>query len=334
MTEENFAQSEGSEDNFQRAGQALAEARKNKGLSLEDVSARLKISLPYLRALECCDYDQLPGTAFIRGYLRSYARLVELDETHILGLYGETVQADEQVARLLQEKPLDNHGFPGGKWLAIVSLLLLIAFMAGSVFWWNNQAKPDVPEPVSSLSVPVQELTEAEEPVETVIQAAPEISVQETDIQELAPQIVEEPEIPAVVDVEPVVIEPAVIEPAVIEPVVIEEPAVDTPDIQLSAPVATIEQSQPTEEPLASSGKNELLVRFSNECWVEVRGADGHILFSGLKPANSELTLTGDGPLNIKFGNVDSVAEVVFNGKPVTQDIPASSRGIGRLTLG
>ncbi|MTI12980.1 helix-turn-helix domain-containing protein [Sansalvadorimonas verongulae] len=303
MAEENTQISEGPEDKFLRAGQALAEARMNKGLSLEDVSARLKISPPYLQALENCEYDQLPGTAFVRGYLRSYARLVELDENHILALYGETVQADEQVARLLREKSLDHHGVPGGKWLATVSLVLLAAFVAGSVYWWNNQAVSDTPAPVN-VAVPVStsDLTEknTSEKLAEATESAAEVSA-----------LVAEPANQPVEQVKPVA----------------------EPEVAVAVVASSVETAKPVSA-VTAPVQDVLVVRFRDKCWVEVQDAEGKVLFADLKPANSELTLTGDGPLSIKFGNVDAVTEIVFNGKPVTQEIPASSRGIGRLTLG
>ena len=304
MTEDNTQISEGSEDKFQGAGQALAQARKNKGLTLEDVSARLKISPSYLQAIESCEFDQLPGTAFVRGYLRSYARLVELDEKKTLALYGETVQADEQVARLLQEKPLDHHGVPGGKWLATASLVLLAAFVVGSVYWWNGEAASETSAPVAaatSVPAPVQLEESISQDLEAAVEAE-EPAVTEEQVEELAESV------------------------PVNQPVTVQTAA---PAVTVAAPASATNVAPAA----TSSAQDKLVVRFSDECWVEVQDAQGKVLFADLKPANSELTLSGDGPLNIKFGNVDSVAEVVFNGKPVTQEIPASSRGIGRLTL-
>ena len=328
MAEENSQISDGSEDKFQRAGQVLADARKSKGLSLEDVSARLKITVPYLKALEDCEYDQLPGTAFVRGYLRSYAKLVEVDDKHILSLYGETVQADEQVARMLREKPLDNHGVPGGKWLAIVSLVLLVAFVGGSVYWWNNQAAPAGTAPVRTVNVsPATEPEEQESPVATTAQAAAEEAVAEegapaTEVAAAEAQLAEQEPAPvATVD--------AAVETAVKSA---EEAAPVAEPVQ---PVAEVAPNSETPKPAVEvSAQDLLVVRFSDECWLEVRDAEDQVLFSGLKPANSELTLTGNGPLKIKFGNAASVSEVIFNGETVTKEIPASSRGVGRLTLG
>lgn len=57
-------------------GTRLRAARESAGLSLEDVSSRLKMPLKVIRALEADDWDQAGAPVFVRGQLRSYARLL------------------------------------------------------------------------------------------------------------------------------------------------------------------------------------------------------------------------------------------------------------------
>ena len=313
---------ESTEDQFQRAGEALSAARKEKNFSLEQVSDRLKIPVAYLKAMEACHYDQLPGTTFARGYLRSYARLLELNEDYILGLFGETVQADEQVARLLQEKPLDHHGVPGGKWLAAASLILLGAFVLGCVAWWGAETRTnDVPFASRGAPVIDSNFGAAAVDVEPVIE---EMNVQD-ELELKQPSAL--PEI-----VEPlrtgVAIEAATADLAPAQVAAVTDVVTNVADVtggtELIAPVAPVTEID-----------NQLILRFDDDCWVEVKDAEGNVLFSDLQQGNSELSLEGDGPLNIKFGNTAAVSEVVFNGEPVALvNISASSRGIGRLTLG
>lgn len=60
-------------------GVRLQQAREAAGLSLEDVSARLKMPLRVLRSLESEDWTTLGAPVFVRGQLRSYARLLGID---------------------------------------------------------------------------------------------------------------------------------------------------------------------------------------------------------------------------------------------------------------
>lgn len=65
-------------------GQTLQQARLRAGLSLEDVSARLHMPVRVLSALEAGDWQALGAPVFVRGQLRSYARLLGLDVEAVL----------------------------------------------------------------------------------------------------------------------------------------------------------------------------------------------------------------------------------------------------------
>lgn len=62
-----------------RPGRALAEARAARSLTVVDVAQQLKLSASQIEALEAEAYDRLPGPVFVRGFVRNYARLLELD---------------------------------------------------------------------------------------------------------------------------------------------------------------------------------------------------------------------------------------------------------------
>lgn len=67
-----------------RPGRALAEARKRKSLSVTDVALQLRLSVSQVEALEADAYDRLPGAVFVRGFVRNYARLVDLDADELV----------------------------------------------------------------------------------------------------------------------------------------------------------------------------------------------------------------------------------------------------------
>jgi hypothetical protein len=60
-------------------GPTLREARMRAGLDISQIEAATKIRAKYLRALENEEWALLPGSAFTRGFLRSYAEMVGLD---------------------------------------------------------------------------------------------------------------------------------------------------------------------------------------------------------------------------------------------------------------
>lgn len=74
-------------------GRSLRRTRERLGLSVDDIASELRLSRFQVRALEQDDWEQLPGTTYARGYLRSYARLLGLDADQLLS--GATTQEIE-----------------------------------------------------------------------------------------------------------------------------------------------------------------------------------------------------------------------------------------------
>ena len=66
------------------AGQRLSAARKDWGLSVDEVATYLNLGPATITALEQDAYDRLPGSTFIKGYLRAYAKLLKLDHENII----------------------------------------------------------------------------------------------------------------------------------------------------------------------------------------------------------------------------------------------------------
>ena len=68
-------------------GQELRAAREGKGLSIGEVADRLKLSVKQLNAIERGDFASLPGATFARGFVRSYARYMEMNaDALVLGV--------------------------------------------------------------------------------------------------------------------------------------------------------------------------------------------------------------------------------------------------------
>ncbi|MCM2281484.1 MAG: helix-turn-helix domain-containing protein, partial [Bdellovibrionaceae bacterium] len=70
-------------------GQILKENRERKGITLNEVALATKINVKVLTAIEEGDSDRLPTKTFLRGFVRSYARYLGLDEEAILSSFYE-----------------------------------------------------------------------------------------------------------------------------------------------------------------------------------------------------------------------------------------------------
>ncbi|MCK9237638.1 MAG: DUF4115 domain-containing protein [Thiopseudomonas sp.] len=115
-------------------GATLRRARENKGLTLEAVAAQLNLRPATLQNLEDDRYDALPGTTFIRGYIRSYANALGLDGDVISKQYVQVEQPREGV------KPLQNIERKSRARFFLISFLLLLIVIAGLAgYWWIEQ---------------------------------------------------------------------------------------------------------------------------------------------------------------------------------------------------
>ncbi len=74
-------------------GAQLKEAREAQRLSLEDVSARLKVASSKLVAIESGNVSSLPDVTFAKGVMRAYARALQVDIDGLLGRYHAQAQA-------------------------------------------------------------------------------------------------------------------------------------------------------------------------------------------------------------------------------------------------
>lgn len=118
-------------------GHELGAARERAGISLEDMAATLHLPVDQVRALEGDEYSRLPPPAYVRGYLRAYAREVGMEADQVVADYdaicGE-VEDPELVIHPGVPDPATGHG-------PVLALLLVMAVaVAGALAWWLQQS--------------------------------------------------------------------------------------------------------------------------------------------------------------------------------------------------
>ncbi|CAA0100478.1 Cytoskeleton protein RodZ [BD1-7 clade bacterium] len=80
-----------------------------------------------------------------------------------------------------------------------------------------------------------------------------------------------------------------------------------------------------------SSVEGILAMRFSGDCWVEVKDADGELIFASVKGADDVVQLEGDAPFHVTLGYAPAVM-LSYNGKPV--NIQSGRTNVARLVVG
>ena len=247
-------------------GQKLRAAREAKGLSASDVAHALKLSVHQVYALENDNCSSLPGT-ISRGFIRNYARLLNLDSEALMSQLG--------ILHMPQPPELD---LPGGastalprasrverrdvlvmfSGLILVILALLAYFFVPQDFWQSRLIGLIPSTQESQPAAPVAEDAASLPPLPASDQAPP-----------------------------------------LGETVNVEQGASDQLSQSSAEAVPSVNQS--------ASGASRLKLSFARSSWVEIRDRSGQVIFSQLNPGGSEREIEGLPPFALVIGSASGV---------------------------
>ena len=169
-------------------GEHLKREREMRGVSLEEIAAATRISTRFLEAIEKEQWEQLPGGVFNRGFIRSIARFLGLDEDSLVAEYalGTKEHVETRVAAELRGEATRNWRPAIAATIAIVVIALAIA---GGLFvyrhygagiaaslhrqWSRARATARVAAPASPPAAPNHAATPDESPVASPPAATP-----------------------------------------------------------------------------------------------------------------------------------------------------------------
>jgi cytoskeleton protein RodZ len=154
-------------------GERFKSARKAMQLTEKEAAARLHLNTTIIFLMENENFAGGPPTAFMRGYLRSYARLLNLPETEIastLKNLENTISSNNAIA-VIQTKPKKNNE-RYLRWLTYLIVLVLIVLVS---VWWNSHSRyviADVLPPPATTEVKSTSNISASETVTTATTTA------------------------------------------------------------------------------------------------------------------------------------------------------------------
>lgn len=132
---------------YANVGALLRAAREQKNRSIDKLAGQLNIKVEYLHAMENGDFDQLPGTTYTTGFLRTYAEALGLNGADVIGLYKEHNPEPDPVQTMHFVSPLQQSGIPKG---AVVFVGLMLAIFGYGV-WYFAGTGEDTPERIASV---------------------------------------------------------------------------------------------------------------------------------------------------------------------------------------
>ncbi len=297
-------------------GQCLRAARIQQGMTVEDVVNKIKLAPRQVEALETDNFESLPELAFVRGFVRSYAKLLQLDDQPLLNALPGAKVLEKPEDPLHVEAP-----FPTARSLRqsnvnlLIAALLISLFIAGFVMWQSRMPSETEPSVVaqspefSPLTSPAESSGE-QQPIQPE-NVTPDNALVETPLPlpEKVEMLVGEG-VPAMADKNVAVTGPVV------------------PRVAANADPAT---ANVVANPIV--GKDELRMVFSQESWVEVADQNGKSLSRQVQPSGGVLSLRGSAPLSLVIGHASSV-QLSFRGKPVDlAPYTNATSDVARLTL-
>lgn len=302
----------------QTLGAAIRTAREARGLSLPQLGALLKIDNTRLRWMEEGRFGDFRQPVFVRGYLRSCARHLDLDERELLAqfdaLYPNTEVMQAAAPKRRPPPPLQrgNRAIKVSAAGFVLVLLGLWLALGGGAEQLSSRALELDALPFAIKSAPS---TTTNTPVTVATAVAPVASVA------TAPDASERP-IEAVAD-------SALPAPR-------SEPAAPAEnDAEEQSPVVAYE-SVPSdrvtysEDPEVGSDA-QLVLEFTGECWVEIRNAD-RVLHANMQRAGDRLQLAELPPYQVLLGDARWVS-VTYNGDSIPV-IAAEGTNTARFTIG
>ncbi len=298
-------------------GERLRQTREARGLDPAVVAERLHLKQALVLALEAEDWERLPARVFVRGYYRNYARLLELPEEPLLREFDSLCPEGEEcagappvVAQGVRREIRSSHGV-----VRLVTWLVVISLVAAFLLWWRDRASQELPETPSST------LAEMAEPVAD--QASDQVSSQQPQATEMP----EQEELGAVKAATAKAASSAA--PGEIPQVPVKDPPTVVP-LQ-AAPVTPAPQAGQERGEQEQVQRPQVELKFLEDSWVDIRGADGSFKLVGIRKAGERLRLGGRPPYHMILGNARGV-RLLVNGEPF--DLSAKTRrNVARLTL-
>lgn len=267
-------------ENNNELGDLLTKARENLSLSQKDIASRLNLRVGIISALDANDFDKLPAPTYIRGYIRSYARAVNLNADRLINLYNGLAEAPPEI--LPDVKPVvqaSSKDKPVKAMTYLVTLTIVILIIA----WWQGQHMVGTDFFASNTKTSQGGKYAGGFTYTYDVVIHPET----VDVSEIDRLDDGELENMKTVDL------------------------AKSSELELDD-ILSIEDSMNLN---TQANSDTLKMELTAESWIEVYDVSGKKLYLGLAKPSEKISITGMTPFSVKLGNARAVS-VNFNGNP------------------
>ncbi len=311
------------------------------GLTQQNVAERLCLKLSTVRDIE---EDKSPAdlaSTFLRGYIRSYARLVHIPEEELLPMMAKQTPIRSSKIEPMQSFSLGKRRKKRDGWLMIFTWLVVfvVVGLTGAWWWQNHKASQDDLVPMTDQSSSSgdngQSIPLGESSGDSAAPAATDESNTTTTSNSGAASAPASAAPAATASNSATTTQPDNTSNAVVSPSQAPvdnsaaAPAATTPTTSAAPPmpVGAAAVNEPAADP------NAVVMNFNADCWLEVSDATGKKLFSGIQRSGGKLSLAGTPPYRLKIGAPRAV-QVQYQNQPVDLSRFIRNNQVARLTLG
>ncbi|MCK5395425.1 MAG: helix-turn-helix domain-containing protein [Gammaproteobacteria bacterium] len=262
-------------------GSALAEARKAQNYTVEDIYKHLKIPVQIVSAIEASNLDALPGSTYTQGYIRAYAKFLEISDEDILDLYNRAVP-DGQITELKPRSSLRNEASqsPLIKMVTVPLLVVgVITVIYGIVQYYQEKAED------------MENEYEAKEQSFTG-NSLDSPGINTLDIKQNA-SLTDDGDL-------------------IVEDSSSTEFAAEQSVIDIGSEIETDIKPENTVKAADNDPRQDILeINAEKGSWMEVRDANDARLFYNMVPKGGTRTLLGQAPFSISLGNAKTTRLVI-----------------------
>ncbi|MEC6900031.1 cytoskeleton protein RodZ [Photobacterium piscicola] len=283
-----------------RPGDMLRQAREQLGYSQLDIANRLRLRLSVINDIESNCFDSEKISTFTRGYVRSYAKYVGLDDVAVVALLDDYGHSKPKAQEMQSFSRRTNREAHDSRIMGLTWILAVIFVGVTAVWWWQNSHLDRDTTPVVDVAH-VDKVTPATETTTTA--AVVTSSAIDTSTA-------------TVTDGTPSTASAAITTP--VNPDAVSTPAVIT-DVATIAAKHVAATTEPEVVTPAVTTEVEaapaLQLAFAADCWVDIRDANGKRLESGIKTAGQTLDINGKAPFRVRLG-APSAVKIELKGQP------------------
>ena len=330
---------------FDTPGSLLSQARNAKGFTAADIAQKLRLKVGIIEALERDEVLSTISLTFTKGYVRSYAKLLGLNENHIIQLFNELHISDDLTPKKMQSfsrKVSREHN--DSRWMIVTYSIIALVILLSILWWVQHQSEPffaaksNVPEAEQSVSESLQTPVFIEDDSFTL--NAVEIDSELTDLTNATEAEAEaEVEIETGSDLAPYEQAEFADETTTAIPDFIP----NTNPENINQVLTVLENNDPdveselrlfaddNESMQDSNELVELIFSFSGDCWIKITDATGNDIAYGVKKAGRVMPVIGQAPFSVILGAPRSV-NVQYDGEPIDISFLPSDR-TGRFVL-